>query len=174
MEGNSQRYSKYLGSTTNYYKDENATDEDALKTVLDPEDDAAHVNWGGEWRMPTRAEQDEIRNNCYWQWVTSYKGKSVSGYIAYKVKDSADKGKDSSNYTPNVAYSVSDSHIFFPAAGYRRGSNLDYADSDGYYWSSSLYVSGSSYAYGLSIYLNHVNWSYLSRCYGFSVRPVCQ
>ena len=26
------------------------------KTTLEPEDDAAHVNWGGSWRMPTDAE----------------------------------------------------------------------------------------------------------------------
>ena len=34
------------------------------KTVLDPEDDAAHVNWGGSWRMPTKAEWQELLDNC--------------------------------------------------------------------------------------------------------------
>ena len=34
------------------------------KTVLDPEDDAATVNWGGKWRMPTKEEIDELKNNC--------------------------------------------------------------------------------------------------------------
>lgn len=35
------------------------------KTILDPEDDAAHVNWGGYWRMPTKEEQDELRGLLY-------------------------------------------------------------------------------------------------------------
>lgn len=39
-------------------------------TVLTPEDDIAHVNWGGSWRMPTKAEQDELRNNCTWTWYS--------------------------------------------------------------------------------------------------------
>ena len=30
------------------------------KTTLDLEDDAAYVNMGSEWRMPTNAEQDEL------------------------------------------------------------------------------------------------------------------
>ena len=47
------------------------------KTVLDLEDDAAHVNWGGDWRMPTKAEQDELYNNCTWEWTTQ---NGVNGY----------------------------------------------------------------------------------------------
>ena len=39
------------------------------KIVLGPEDDAATVNWGGEWRMPTKEEQDELRNKCTWEWT---------------------------------------------------------------------------------------------------------
>ena len=34
------------------------------KTVLDPEDDAAHVKWGGSWRMPTHEESKELIDNC--------------------------------------------------------------------------------------------------------------
>lgn len=37
------------------------------KTVLDPEDDAASVNWGGNWRMPTLAELDELLTKCSWE-----------------------------------------------------------------------------------------------------------
>ena len=47
------------------------------KTVLDLEDDVAHVKWGGSWRMPTRAEQEELRNNCTWTWTTQ---NAVNGY----------------------------------------------------------------------------------------------
>ena len=34
------------------------------KTTLEPMDDAATVNWGGNWRMPTRDEINELRENC--------------------------------------------------------------------------------------------------------------
>ncbi|MBR5532185.1 MAG: T9SS C-terminal target domain-containing protein, partial [Bacteroidales bacterium] len=51
------------------------------KTTLELTDDAAHVNWGGNWRMPTKAEQDELRNtdNCTWEWTT------LNGVEGYKV-----------------------------------------------------------------------------------------
>lgn len=35
-----------------------------------PQYDSATANWGGDWRMPTMAEQDELRNNCTWEWTT--------------------------------------------------------------------------------------------------------
>ena len=38
------------------------------KTVLDPEDDVAHVKWGGSWRMPTFGELSELHNSCTWTW----------------------------------------------------------------------------------------------------------
>ncbi|MBO7269682.1 MAG: InlB B-repeat-containing protein, partial [Bacteroidales bacterium] len=40
------------------------------KITLDLSDDAARANWGGKWRMPTKAEQDELINNCTWTWTT--------------------------------------------------------------------------------------------------------
>ena len=49
------------------------------KTVLDPEDDVAHVKWGGNWRMPTDAEIEELRENCIWKWTTQ------NGKNGYKV-----------------------------------------------------------------------------------------
>ena len=51
------------------------------KTVLASEDDAAAANWGGKWRMPTAAEQDELRNNCTWTWTTQ------NGVNGYKVTE---------------------------------------------------------------------------------------
>ena len=40
------------------------------KTVLDPEDDVAHVKLGGSWRMPTIAEVEELWSKCSNVWVT--------------------------------------------------------------------------------------------------------
>ena len=172
----SVKFLKYLESTSSGYKDPSATDADALKTVLDPEDDAAHVNWKGSWRMPTIEEQKELRDECYWKWVTSYNGKDVEGYVVYKVKDSADRGRmtnNNSSYTPVGSYSVSDPHLFLPAAGYRYSSDLYNVGSDGYYWSSSLNSSDPSNAFGLYFGSDGVFWRSYNRRYGQSVRPVC-
>ena len=66
------------------------------KTTLELTDDAARVNWGGNWRMPTRAEQDELRDtsNCTWTWTTQ---NGVNGY--------------------RVTSKVNGNSIFLPAAG---------------------------------------------------------
>ena len=121
------------------------------KTTLELTDDAARVNWGGSWRMPTRAEQDELRNNCTWTWTTQ---NGVNG-----CKVTSKKNGNS---------------IFLPAAGYRSLSNLGNAGSYGYYWSSSLFTNSSYYAYGLHFYSSYVDWSFDSRYFGHSVRSVCE
>lgn len=130
------------------------------KTTLELEDDAAHVNWGGDWRMPTKAEQDELRNtdNCTWTW----KQNNSTGVIGYLVTS-----KKNGN------------SIFLPASGYRFASALFYVDSNGRYWSSSLYstISGgttSSGAFSLYYYTGNVDWRSDTRYYGLPVRPVCQ
>lgn len=45
--------------------------ESDRKTYLDSEDDAAVVNWGGEWRMPTVDEFQELIDNCTITWKAS-------------------------------------------------------------------------------------------------------
>ena len=51
------------------------------KTELDPEDDAAYVNWGSSWRIPTTEQQQELRNECTWTWTerNGVSGKLVTG-----------------------------------------------------------------------------------------------
>lgn len=145
------------------------------KTVLDAEDDAAVQNWGGDWRMPTDAEMTLLRNNCYWEWTTNYKSTNKAGYIVYKAKSDSDKGKYSyKNPSLSASYSISDTHIFLPAAGYRNESNLVSEGSFGGCWSSSLYTSNSNFAYFLYFYSSEVRRNNNSRYYGRSVRPVCQ
>ena len=116
------------------------------KTVLDLEDDVAHVKWGGTWRMPTNAELNELLNNCTWTWTTQ---NDVNGY---KVTG------------PNG------NSIFLPAADYHYGTGLDGSGSFGIYWSGSLY--GSSDACYLRFGSGGYDWNNGSRCYGRSVRPV--
>ena len=121
------------------------------KTTLELTDDAARVNWGGNWRMPTKAEQDELRdtNNCTWTWIT------LNGVSGFKVTS-----KKNGN------------SIFLPASGYRYyGDALDNAGIVGHYWSSSL--SSSLEAYSLYFISSYVVWTYDSRYIGQSVRAVC-
>ena len=39
------------------------------KISLEPEDDVAHVNWGGDWHIPTKAEFQELIDNCTAKWT---------------------------------------------------------------------------------------------------------
>ncbi|MBO4500273.1 MAG: Ig-like domain-containing protein [Bacteroidaceae bacterium] len=128
------------------------------KTVLDPEDDVAHVKWGGSWRIPTKEEQNELRNNCTWTWYDSG-NTEFNGVAGYKVTSNID------GYTGR--------YIFLPAAGSRDGTDLL---SVGYYgncWSSSLYTDRPGSAYGLSFDSGRRSAGTSSRYYGHSVRPVC-
>lgn len=127
------------------------------KTVLAPEDDAAHVNWQGKWRMPTKQEQEALLEQCVWTWsaMTNSSGESINGY---KISNKVDSTK----------------FIFLPAAGGRDNGYLDEEGSRGNYWSASLSVGNSGYAYGLDFYSG--NWFSAShgRYGGLSIRPVCQ
>lgn len=91
------------------------------KTELDLADDAAYVNWGPQWRMPSMAQQYELRTECKWQWT---KRNGVNGYLVTSKRNSAS--------------------VFLPAAGGRWNGELGNAGSYGYYWSRTLY-SGSPY-----------------------------
>ena len=84
------------------------------KSRLDMADDAARVNWGSPWRMPTKAEMEELKNRCTWIWTT------LNGVKGYNVKGPSGKC------------------IFLPAAGFRLASGLGDAGSYGYYWTASL------------------------------------
>ncbi|MBQ3679915.1 MAG: hypothetical protein IJP79_06805 [Paludibacteraceae bacterium] len=146
------------------------------KTVLELEDDAAHVNWGGKWRMPTREQQDELCEQCYWVWTENYNNSGVKGYIVYKAKASSDKDvKVFKDIPPLSSYSLSDAHIFLPAAGVRGDGDLSSAGSYGCYWSSSLHTGTPNSAWDvlfLSVYVYYDYYDSVYRCYGLSVRAV--
>ena len=124
------------------------------KTVLEADDDVAHVKLGGGWRMPTSAEWTELRNNCTWTWTTNYNGTGVAGRIVTSNKNGAS--------------------IFLPAAGYRFDTDLLYVGSNSGYWSSSLYTGLPNNAYGVYFYSVGVNRRDYSRYGGLSVRPVSE
>lgn len=134
------------GSTFTKYNNESG------KTVLDPEDDAAHVNWGGSWRMPTKAEWQELIDKCTWTWTTQ------NGINGYKVTSKK------AGYT--------DKFIFLPAAGNREDSDLNFVGSGSVYWSSSLSEFDSYNAWYVYFNSDDHDFSYYGRYLGESVRPV--
>ena len=118
------------------------------KTLLDFEDDAAKVNLGDKWRIPTTAEMDELVYNCTWKWT------SMNGISGYKVTG------------PNG------NSIFLPAAGLRNEYGF-HTGSGGYYWGANIETASISYD-ATYIYLDssEYGWSYTLRCEGLSIRPV--
>ncbi len=116
--------------------------------VLYPENDAATINLDSPWRMPTKGEVEELINQCMWEWIT------LEGTNGYKVTGSNGKS------------------IFLPAAGFRSGSQLNYGNICGCYWSSSLSTDDSGSAYGLYFTADNHYWRSNYRYIGCSVRPV--
>ena len=149
------------------------------KTTLEfsPEcDDAARKNWGGAWRMPTLDEQQELIENCYWEWTNSYKGSDVNGYIVYKLKSDYDKGKKKYRFSSTTtvgSYSTLDTHIFLPASGFRGDRMFTNVASSGSYWSSSLDTNTSCNAYYFTFAGGYVYKHSNVRDTGRSVRAVC-
>ena len=117
------------------------------KTVLDPEDDAAHVNLGGKWRMPTDDEWTELRENCASPRRTTQNG--VDGYLVTGPNGNS---------------------IFFPAAGLRDSTYLYLAGSEGFYWSSSLNTGYPREARDVLFYSDYVYRSNNRRHFGQSMR----
>ena len=123
------------------------------KTVLELTDDAAYISLGSGWRLPTREQQNELRENCDWEWTT------YNGVAGMKVKSKK-----------NEAF------IFLPACGYKSGTTTSYASEYGYYQSASLDLKNSDDSYYFYFNSGGHYWQDFSttvgRDVGFSVRPV--
>ena len=120
--------------------------------VLAPSHDAAHMHWGGAWRMPTYQElYDLCHNKCDWTWTTQ---NGVNGWVV--------RGRGA--YASNS--------IFLPAGGGGYGTSLYDDGLYGGYWPSVPYSgsSGSWYLYFDSG--DHGTYDYGGRGSGQSVRPV--
>ena len=142
--GNSYSFTKYC-SDYNYGNYYTVCDRNY---VLDPQDDVASVKLGGNWRMPTDQEMDELLTNCTWTWDSSR-----SGYI--------------------VSSKVNNNSIFLPSAGRKYSNKIE--SGVGYYWTSShesVYSSQQYYAQGLYFTSSSHTFSSSLKCNGLSVRPV--
>ncbi|MDE7456944.1 MAG: hypothetical protein K2M96_09615 [Prevotella sp.] len=112
--------------------------------------DTARENWGGSWRMPTYAENEELCKKCKWRWT------SRDGHNGYVVTG------------PNG------NSIFLPAAGFRISTDLLGVGEGGFYWSGSLVSSDSGDVRSLEFSSGGHYTDDSLRCFGKSVRPVTE
>ena len=123
------------------------------KTELDPEDDAAYVYWGSEWRMPSREQVSELIDNCTWEWaqMNGMNGLLITG--------------------------LNENTMFLPAAGIRLEHDLDYLSEMGFYWGRTISIIGTNYVIpgnggGFQFGTESFNEGNGSRMNGCAVRPV--
>lgn len=121
------------------------TAEDGI-TILELADDAANVQWGGLWRLPSREQIRELKDKCSWSRDNARGGYVVTG--------------------PNG------NTIFLPVSG-RLASSGAVDTNIACYWTCSLSPSSPSNAYYLSTADNFSQPSTMRYC-GLLVRPVSQ
>lgn len=122
-------------------------------TELEAADDAATVNWGSEWQMPSSDQVVELFNSSY----TTKEWTTVNGVNGYKVTSKI------SGYT--------DKSIFIPVSGYRTSANLELT-TNGCYWTRSLNKSQNNCAYFMNISSSYAQTSVSYRQWGRPIRPV--
>lgn len=142
--GETRKKATYTSETSKTYK------KDFGDISGNPQYDVARDKWGGSWRLPSKAECEELKDECIWTWISQgvYKGYKVTG--------------------PNG------NSIFLPITGWRHGMSLVIVEDVGYYWSSTPNESATQGA----CYLNFdnsghcVGWN--RRDYGYPIRPVSE
>lgn len=138
-----RKLSKY---TTNSSYSDSSPDNNK---VLDPEDDAAHVQWGGYWRMPTHQDFVDLLNTSH-----STQMKKYPYYITFTNNSNS---------------------IIIRCAGFKDGTGQKFPNISGYYWSSSLDTDDNDQAYCLTITGSNLVLSANTkddRRYGYTIRPV--
>ena len=117
-----------------------------------PEYDAAHVQLGGDWHMPTSGQVKELKDYTTSAWTENYQGSGING----------------SSFTgPNG------NHIFIPAAGRRDGSSVKYVGVRADLWGPALKSNIPANAQYFYFYSGVASSTFTSRYYGFCIRPVC-
>lgn len=124
---------------------------DGLKELL-PDDDAATVNWGNGWQLPSLDQIEELSDDFY----TTTEWTTLNGIYGRKV---------TSNINGNS--------IFLPAGGYWDYTTHKYEGTNGYCTSRTLYNSINRQA---SMLLHNSNMDSYSneRYWGLNARPVCK
>lgn len=119
--------------------------------TLDPADDVAAMCLGGQWRMPTADEQEELLRNCDWLWT------SLNGTNGYRVTSKRNGNS-----------------IFFPAAGRMDGVAVNLLGEYVFCWSSTLVSTSDANCIAVDAAGSFFSWYYVAthRYYGLPVRAV--
>ena len=117
-------------------------------TELQPEDDAASVNWGSSWRMPTLAQLEELISECTWTWTTR---NGVNGMLVTGPNGNS---------------------IFLPGAGAFADNEFGGDGLVGYYWSRTIFTSTPSHSYIMGVASERMLCGDAARWYGIVVRAV--
>lgn len=118
--------------------------------TLELEDDAAHVNMGGDWHIPTPEQCQELIDNTTSEWTTQ---DGVNGEL----------------FTSKTDPSKS---IFIPATGFAWNGSVYFRGSGGFVWSSMLRSSSVCGGQGLRFGSDGAYLDINGRYGGFSVRGV--
>ena len=116
--------------------------------ILGPAYDAAHIQWGGSWRMPTQDDFKELKENCSCEKTT------VNGVSGYR-------------YT-----GWNGNSIFLPDGQIKNGPNLTSDALECAYWTSYCMCISHSYSQQASAFAPNGNLSKIDRAYGLAIRPV--
>ena len=164
--GETATKTEYSKNTYAYYNSSTRAYTDIGTDISGTAYDAAHVILGGNWRMPTYTEWEELRNtgNCSWELT------QMDGVNGYKVTSKKAGYTDKSIFLP--AADARDEISIGSASSYSYGSASSY--SYGSYWSSSLYEYYSFDARYLNFNGSTHDMNRGDRYFGRSVRPVTE
>ena len=153
-DGSNSNFSFTSDNTSTYNKSVSTLQSEGWITsggVLSPEHDAAQRHWGGDWRMPTKQEFDDLDSKCDWIWTT------LNGIKGYIVRGRGDYALNS---------------IFLPCAGSGDGTSLGNVGSYGFCRSSVPDSDNRYYAWYLLFSSSSYKTYSHGRNYGQPVRPL--
>jgi hypothetical protein len=147
-----QEYGTYFG-WSDVTGEKTSTNNDDYPSANPPgnisgtEYDAAHVLWGGQWRMPTKEQAEELVNECAWE------ESKLNGVAGFRVT-----GKNGNS-------------IFLAAGGGRDGTKVLYTVVGADFWTGTV-SSEEGKAWCFTFYQGRYFVDDLWRHYGFAIRPV--
>lgn len=148
--------------------------------VLNEGWDVAHSSWGSSWRMPTKADFDNLVKACCGSTSGYSEPAPDNGTIytggVYYIKEAGTTVDGVTYKVPGILFVAridTSKRLFFPAAGNLQTDKRDGQGSLCTYWSSSKFsVSSSAYCAYYSLVKNTMGMKDNVRCFAFSIRPV--
>ena len=122
------------------------------KNELDLEDDAAYLNWGHSWRIPTNDQFRELTDARY----------TESKWTTYN-----------NVYGLTITSKINGNTVFLPASGFQSYGDWSERREKGNYWSRTIWPQGSNEALSLQFGKEGISeYDFGTRYYGQSIRPV--